>query len=223
MHIPDGMFLHGAAVHGTTAVASAAACGVALWRANRTLGERQAPLLGVTAAFIFAAQMLNFPIAGGTSGHFLGAALAAILLGPWNAVLVMTVVLSIQCLLFADGGLTALGSNVFNMGLVGGAAGYAVFAALRRLLPRTRAGFLAAVASAAWLSVVLAAAACAVELAVSDTIPLTVALAAMVGWHAIIGVGEAIITAGALSLVLAERPDLLGGWVPRLDLRSNRG
>jgi cobalt/nickel transport system permease protein len=156
--------------------------------------------------------MLNFPIAGGTSGHFLGAAMAAILLGPWNAFLVMTVVVTIQALLFADGGLTALGSNVFNMALIGGVCGYGVFWAVRAALPRGRWSFLAATAIASWMSVVLASAACAVELALSNTIALRVALPAMAGVHALIAIGEAIITTAALSLVLAERPDLVATW-----------
>lgn len=211
MHIPDGLFVNGGVVHTATAAASAVAGGVAIWRANRTLGPRQVPLLGVSAAFVFAAQMLNFPIAGGSSGHFLGAVLAAVVLGPWNAFLIMTVVLVIQCLLFADGGLTALGSNIFNMALLGGVCGYGVFWAVRSALPRGRWSFLTATAVASWVSVVLASAACAVELALSNTIPLRVALPAMVGVHALIGIGEAIITTAALSVVLAARPDLIAG------------
>ena len=212
MHIPDGLFVNGGVIHGATAAVSVAACGVAIWRANKTLGQRQVPLLGMSAAFVFAAQMLNFPIAGGTSGHFLGAVLAAVLLGPWNAFLVMTVVLVIQCLLFADGGLTALGTNIFNMALLGGVGGYGVFRAVRTVLPRARGFFVAATAIAAWASVVLASAACAAELALAGTIPLRVAMPAMVGIHALIGVGEAVITAAALYLVLAERPDLVASW-----------
>ncbi|MCG3178900.1 MAG: Cobalt transport protein CbiM [Phycisphaerae bacterium] len=212
MHIPDA-YVSGQ-VNAATAVVSAVAVGLAAWRARRTLGERQAPLLGMTAAFVFAAQMLNFPIAGGTSGHFLGALLAAVLMGPLNALLVMTVVLVIQCLVFADGGLTALGSNIFNMGIIGGLAGYAIFSAVRRFLAQTRRGFMAATAVAAWASVVLASAACAVELAISGVVPLRGVLGAMVGVHALIGAGEAIITTAALSVVMAGRPDLVGAWQP---------
>ena len=210
MHIPDG-FVSGP-INAATYAASAAVCGLAVMRANKTLGERQIPLLGVTAAFVFAAQMLNFPIAGGTSGHFLGAVLAAVLLGPFNAFLIMALVLAIQCLVFADGGLTALGTNIFNMGIIGGIICYWLFLGLKFVLPKTRGGFLAAVAIAAWSSVVIASGVCALELAVSGTSPLKVALPAMVGVHALIGFGEAIITTVVISIVLASRPDLVASW-----------
>ncbi len=210
MHIPDG-FVSGPVNVATYAV-SIVACGLAVSRANRTVGERQIPLLGVTAAFIFAAQMLQFPVAGGTSGHFLGALLAAVLLGPLNACLIMTLVLGIQCLAFADGGLTALGTNIFNMGIIGGIGCYYLFQALKLVLPKTRRGFLAAVAISAWSSVVLASAVCALELAVSGTSPLKVALPAMTAVHALIGLGEAIITTVVISIVLASRPDLVATW-----------
>ena len=171
-----------------------------------------APLLGLIAAFIFAAQMLNFPIAAGTSGHFLGAALAVTLLGPAGTMIVFTIVLTAQCLLFSDGGLTALGTNIVNMGLVGGGISWLVFSFLRAALPKNRAAFLASAGVAAWASVVSAASACALELAVSNTVPLWVALPAMAGIHALIGVGEAIVTIAALSVVLAARPDLVRAW-----------
>jgi cobalt/nickel transport system permease protein len=206
MHIPDG-FLN-APISATAYAVSAAACAVALKKANKTLGERQVPLLGITAAFIFAAQMLNFPIAGGTSGHFMGAVLAAILLGPWNALLVMTLVLLIQCLVFADGGLTALGANVFNMGIIGALLSWPIFKAAETLLPKDRNGLLIGAGLAAWISIVLASSACALELALSGTSPLKIALPAMAGIHALIGIGEAIITVTALSVILAVRPDL---------------
>ena len=140
MHIPDGFL--SAPVYVAGFAVSGAVCAVAVARANRRLGEREVPLLGMTAAFIFAAQMLNFPVAGGTSGHFLGATLAAVLLGPLNACLVMAIVLLIQCLGFADGGLTTLGANLFNMGIVGAVGGWLLFRALRAILPRSRRGFL---------------------------------------------------------------------------------
>ena len=210
MHIPDGLVSN--SVNAATFAASFGVCGLALLRAKKTLGEKEAPLLGVTAAFIFAAQMLNFPIAGGTSGHFLGSLLAAILLGPLNACLVMAVVIGMQCVGFGDGGWLALGSNIFNMGLVGAIAGYAIFRVIAAVLPKNRSCFLAASALASWLAVVLASACCAVELAVSGTLPLRVTLPAMVGVHALIGVGEAIITTAVLSTVLAVRPDLVCAW-----------
>jgi cobalt/nickel transport system permease protein len=210
MHIPDG-FVSGP-VNAAGYLVSAGVAGLALARANKSLEDHQVPLLGVTAAFVFAAQMVNFPVAAGTSGHFLGALLAAVLLGPLNACLVMAVVLTIQCLLFADGGLTALGVNVFNMGIVGGGLAYMVFAAIRRVLPKTSWCFLFSAGVAAWISVVAGSAACAIELAVSGTVPMWIALPAMAGVHALIGIGEVIVTIGTLSAVLASRPDLVQAW-----------
>jgi cobalt/nickel transport system permease protein len=214
MHIPDGFVSNPIAL--ATYAVSTGAVALALQRAKRNLDERQVPLLGVTAAFIFAAQMLNFPVAGGTSGHFLGAVLAAVLLGPLNALLVMALVLLIQCLVFADGGLTALGANVFNMGVIGGGAGYLLFRAFQLLFPKTRSGFLAAAAISSWFSVVLAAGICSMELAFSGTVPLDIALPAMTLVHALIGIGEAVITGVVLSMVLAVRRDLIpSGLLPR--------
>jgi cobalt/nickel transport system permease protein len=210
VHIPDGLI--GPEINLATAVVSAGVCGIAVTRANKTLSERQVPLLGVTAAFVFAAQMLNFPVGAGASGHFLGAVLGAILLGPLNACLVMTLVLVVQCLLFADGGLTALGTNVFNMAVVGTLGGYGLFQAARLFLPNTRGAFLTAAAFAAWSSIVLSAGLCAVELAFSGIGPLRLLVAALSGVHAVIGIGEAMITCATVSIVLAARPDLVGTW-----------
>jgi cobalt/nickel transport system permease protein len=153
--------------------------------------------------------MLNFPVAGGTSGHLLGAALAAVLLGPWLACLVLAVVLAVQALVFADGGLSALGANVLNMGIIGALLVGSLMSGARHVLPRTRAGFLAVVAGGSWLAVVLGATAASVELALSGTVPLGTVLPAMLGVHALIGVGEAVITCAAVSAVLASRPDLV--------------
>jgi cobalt/nickel transport system permease protein len=218
VHIPDGF------VDLPVAAATAAmAFGAAAWSVRKTgedLGERTVPLLGVTAAFIFAAQMLNFPIGAGTSGHFLGALLAAALLGPWAAALTMTVVLLAQALVMADGGITALGANVTNMAVIAVFAGYGLFLLLKRLLPRTPTGYLVSAAVASWFSVVAASAACAVELAIWGTIPLGSALPAMVSVHMIIGLGEALITAAVLSAVLVARPDLVASFdLPRESLR----
>jgi cobalt/nickel transport system permease protein len=210
MHIPDG-FLDTRTIL-TTAAISGGALGYGIKKVNQKLGERQVPLLGITAAFIFAAQMLNFPVAGGTSGHFLGAILAAVLLGPWAACLIMAVVLIIQSIGFADGGLTALGANIFNMGVVGGILSYYIFVAIKKYVPRTRLGFLSSIAIASWLSIVLASAACALELAISGTSPLHVALPAMVGVHMLIGIGEAIITTAVVTIVLGTRPDLVSTY-----------
>jgi cobalt/nickel transport system permease protein len=153
--------------------------------------------------------MLNFPVAGGTSGHFLGALFVAVLLGPYAAVIVLSSVLVVQALVMADGGITALGVNVLNMAIIGGIGGYLIFLALKRLFPRTVTGYFFAVAVASWLSVVLASAACAAELAVSGTVPLGVALPAMTSVHMIIGIGEALITSTVVATVLATRPDLV--------------
>jgi cobalt/nickel transport system permease protein len=212
MHIPDGFLTNEVAL--ACAVPAAAAVGYGLKRANVELDDRRVPLLGVTAAFVFAAQMLNFPVAGGTSGHFLGGALAALLLGPWLACVVLAVVLGAQAFVFADGGITALGANVLNMGVIGGLAIGGLMVAARRLLPDRRESVLAVAAGGAWLSVMAGSAACAVQLAISGTVPLATVLPAMLGVHAVIGVGEAVITAAAVSAVLATRPDLIGGPVP---------
>ena len=212
MHIPDG-FLSPDVAAGTGVVA-AGAVGYALRRADRTLDERAVPLLGVTGAFVFAAQMLDFPVAGGTSGHFLGAALAAVLLGPWTACLVLAVVLVMQAFVFADGGVTALGANMLNMGVVGALGAGLLLAAGRRVLPRTRGAFLGLVAVAAWLAVMAGATACSLELAASGTVPLGTVLPAMLGVHAVIGVGEAVVTVAAVSAILASRPDLIAGAGP---------
>jgi cobalt/nickel transport system permease protein len=211
MHIPDGFL--SPEVAAACAVPAAGAVAYGLHRASRELDERRVPLLGVTAAFVFAAQMLNFPVAGGTSGHFLGAALAAVLLGPWLASLVLAVVLLAQAFVFADGGITALGANVFNMGVLGGVLVGGLMLAARRALPNTRAALLGAAAGGAWLAVMVGAAGCAIELAASGTVPLGTVLPTMLGVHAVIGAGEAVITVAAVSAVLATRPDLLHGPV----------
>jgi cobalt/nickel transport system permease protein len=202
MHIPDG-FLD-AKVWVTLDVVSAGTLAYSAKRASREMGESQAPLMGVMGAFLFAAQMINFPIGGGTSGHLLGATLATVLLGPWAAALVMGCVLAMQALLFADGGILAWGANCFNMGLVG----CLVAALICRVTSGGRARWMG-VAIAAWLSVVIGSALTAVELSISGTVPLKLALPAMVAVHGLIGIGEALITVAALSLVAQVRPDLL--------------
>jgi cobalt/nickel transport system permease protein len=214
MHIPDGFLDPGVAA--VTGVVAGGAVAIGLRRAEATFDERRAPLLGVTAAFVFAAQMLNFPVAGGTSGHFLGAALATILLGPWLACLVLAVVLLVQAFLFADGGVSALGANILNMGVVGALGAGLVMGVAMRVLPRTRRAFLGAAAVASWLAVVAGSIACSFELALSGTVPLGTVLPAMVGVHALIGVGEAVVTVAAVSAVLASRPDLVAGAPPEV-------
>jgi cobalt/nickel transport system permease protein len=207
MHIPDGFVNTGTSV--VTWVASAGGLSYAVRRVNQELGERQVPLMGVSAAFIFAAQMLNFTVAGGTSGHLLGGALAAILLGPWAGMLVMTSVLTVQALLFQDGGLLALGPNVFNMAIVGVLVGWLVYEVLRHLFAGRSWGAMVAGFAAGWLSVVVASIVAAFELAVSGTSPLGVVLPAMGAVHALIGIGEGLITVAVLAFLRAARPDLL--------------
>jgi cobalt/nickel transport system permease protein len=208
MHIPDGFLSGPMAALGYALAAVFVA--VAVWRTNRSLGEKSVPLMGVTAACIFAAQMMNFPVAGGTSGHLLGGTLAAILVGPWAAIIVMTSVIGVQGLMFQDGGLSALGFNVFNMGVIPALVGYGIYY-LATLFTNGRRGWAlsTAVFVASWLTVMLAAFATSIELAVSGTSPLHVVLPAMMGVHALIGVGEGLITAAAVTFVLTTRPDLV--------------
>ncbi|HEY8523932.1 MAG TPA: energy-coupling factor ABC transporter permease [Acidimicrobiales bacterium] len=211
MHLPDG-FIDGTTSAGA-AVVAAGGLGAALRRAGQVLDERRVPLAGLVAAFVFAAQMLNFPVASGTSGHLLGGALAVVLVGPSVGAVCLAVVLIVQALLFADGGLSALGLNVLNMALVGGCGAYVVFAGLRRLLPARPPSVVVAAGVAAGVSVVLAALAFTIEYALGGTGGASVAAVAgaMVGVHALIGVGEGLITALVVSAVLATRPDLVWG------------
>jgi cobalt/nickel transport system permease protein len=209
MHIPDGFL--STLVSLLLWLMAAAAVAYALRRVGREMGERQVPLMGVLAATIFAGQMLNFSVAGGTSGHLLGAAIATILVGPWAAVIVMTSVVSIQALVFQDGGLLALGANILNMAVIGVTVAYFVYISLRRLLGSKPAAIFSSGAMAAWTSVVAASLACAIELAASGTSPANIALPAMGGIHILIGIGEALITVGALAFLHAARGDLVTG------------
>jgi cobalt/nickel transport system permease protein len=211
MHIPDGLI-----DAPTSLAAGAVAVGgvsLSLRRAGQEILESRAPLTGLVAAFVFSAQMLNVPVAGGTSGHLLGGLLAAVLVGPWLGTLALTVVLVVQSLLFADGGVSALGLNVLNMGLVPAFAGFGLFLLARRVLPTTRAGVLAATAVAAFASVVLAAVLFTVEYALggNGAAPVGTVGAAMIGVHVLIGIGEAVITTLTVGAVLASRPDLVHG------------
>ncbi|MDD2708528.1 MAG: energy-coupling factor ABC transporter permease [Verrucomicrobiae bacterium] len=207
MHIPDG-FLD-ARTLAASAVLSAGAVGLALRQCRSGDGaDRRLPLLGMTAAFVFAAQMINFPVLGGTSGHLMGAVLAAVLLGPAAAMVSMTCVLILQCLLFGDGGVLALGANVFNMAVLGTLSGYAVCRLSGGLLPGLR-GKLAGAGAGAWVSVVVASASCAGQLALSGTAPAGMVLPAMVFVHMLIGLGEAAITVLVLWVIAGARRDLL--------------
>jgi cobalt/nickel transport system permease protein len=209
MHIPDGFL--STLVSIILWVVSAGAVAYALRRVGKDLGERQVPLMGVLAATIFAGQMLNFSVTGGTSGHLLGAAIATILLGPWPAVIILTCVVSIQALVFQDGGLLALGANIFNMAVVGVAVSYFVYTSLRKLIGDKSWSIFVSGAAAAWLSIVIASLAAALELALSGTSPANIAVPAMGGIHMLIGIGEALITVGALAFLYSARRDLLTG------------
>ncbi|OAA19027.1 cobalt/nickel transport system permease protein [Frankia sp. EI5c] len=210
MHIPDGFIdAPTSAAFGAVAVAGVA---YAVKRAGHENLDRLTPLAGLVSAFVFAAQMLNFPVAMGTSGHLLGGMLAAVLVGPWLGAIGLAVVLGVQSL-FADGGLTALGLNITNMALVGAVGGYGLFAVLRRVLPRRASSVVVASAVAAFLTVPLAAGMFVVEFALGGTVdlPLGGVAGAMIGVHLLIGIGEAAITAATISLVMSTRPDLVYG------------
>jgi cobalt/nickel transport system permease protein len=204
MHIPDG-FLSLAVALLCWALA-AALLAAAVRRSQGDLGERHIPLLGVMAAFIFAAQMINFPVAGGTSGHLLGGALAAITLGPWGGMLAMTSVIAVQALLFQDGGLLVMGANILNMGLLTALIGYGLY---RGVAGQSRSVKLAVAGVAAWLSVIAGALATSLELWLSGTSALQIVVPAMLGVHLLIGIGEALITVAALAFIMQTRPDVL--------------
>ena len=218
MHIPDNFL--SLVVSIVSWMITAAVLGAAISKTNKSLGEKQIPLMGVMAAFIFAAQLINFPVLGGTSGHLLGGALAAIVLGPWAGMLVMTAVIAVQALLFQDGGLVVMGANILNMGLVTSAIGYGLYRSVNqqsKMVKLTATGF------AAWISVMAAALLTALEIWLSGNANLKVILPAMLFVHIFIGLGEALITVAAVSFILKARPDLLGegsesasasrGWV----------
>jgi cobalt/nickel transport system permease protein len=207
MHIPDGFL--STLVSIILWVITIGVVGYALRRVGKDLGERQVPLMGVLAAAIFAGQMLNFTVAGGTSGHLMGAAIAAILLGPWAAIIVLTTVVGVQALIFQDGGLLALGANIFNMGIVGVAVSYFVYRTVQKLSGGKPWGVYAGGFAAAWLSIVIAALGVGLQLAISGTSPANIAVPAMGGIHMLIGVGEGLITVGALAFLHATRRDLL--------------
>ncbi|CDN11106.1 MAG: PDGLE domain-containing protein [Richelia sp.] len=210
MHIPDSFL--SIPVAGATAVASVGALAVALRRTQTNLGQRYAPILGLTTAFIFAAQMINFPVAGGTSGHLLGGVLGAVVLGsPWAGMICIATVLMIQAVLFADGGITVLGANILNMAVIGVWVGWLLTQTLQKLLGGSQRRLPLAAGIAAGVSVVVAATACAIELAISGTAPSGLVLPAMAGVHILIGVGEGVITGGVIAYLANVRPDLLPG------------
>ncbi len=220
MHVPDGFLDAPTSV--ATGVVAAAGVAIALRGARRELDDRTAPMAGLVATFVFAGQMMNFPVGAGTSGHLLGGALAAVLVGPWSAVLCISVVLLVQGLLIADGGVTALGTNITLMALVGVAVGWAVFVLLRRVLPSRTASIAPAAAVGALISVPVAAMAFSALFAIGGTAPVDAdkVFAAMVGWHVVIGIGEAAITGLVVASVIATRPDLVYGARPVLAERT---
>jgi cobalt/nickel transport system permease protein len=220
MHVPDG-FLDAPTSIATGAVA-AACVGTALVRARRELDDKTAPMAGLVAAFVFATQMLNFPVASGTSGHLLGGAIAAVLVGPWTGILCLSVVFLVQCLLFADGGVTALGTNIDLMGVTTVAVGWLVFRLLQLLLPKRLSVVAPAAGFAAFVSVPVASLLFVALYAVGGTadIDLGNLATAMVGVHLLIGIGEGVITFLAVGAILAVRPDLVRGARPVLDRRE---
>lgn len=207
MHIPDGFLSVGVSL--VLWVVAIAVVGYALKRVNADVGERQVPLMGVLAACIFAGQMLNFSVTGGTSGHLMGAAIATILLGPWAAILVLTCVVGVQALIFQDGGLLVLGANIVNMGIIGVAVAYFAQRTLQKLLGKWSVGLFVSGFVSGWLSIFVAALACALQLALSGASPANIAVPAMAGIHALIGIGEGLVTAGALVFLKAARRDLV--------------
>lgn len=211
MHIPDG-FLNASTSLGA-GVAAAGGIAVSLRQAGKDALDSRAPMTGLVAAFVFSAQMLNFPVASGTSGHLLGGLLAAVLVGPWLGALALTVVLVVQSLLFADGGVSALGLNIINMAFIPAFMGYGLYWLARRALPVSRTGVLAATAVSAFASVVLASIMFTIEYAIggNGAAPIGTVAGVMVGVHVLIAIGEAIISTLTVGAVLATRPDLVYG------------
>jgi cobalamin biosynthesis protein CbiM len=222
MHIPDGFI--NVPVSGAAVLVSASAIALALKKSRGSMEQEVAPMAGLTAVFIFAVQMLNFPVAAGTSGHLLGGALAAILVGPWVALLAMTVVLSLQAFIFADGGLSAIGLNIFNMGVITVLIGWFTFKFILKFLPKKNSSVVAASAIAAFVSVPISALGFVVEYAIggSGIIDLDKVLGAMLSVHVLIGLGEAAISALTIGAILATRSDLVYGvsrLLPKKDLK----
>jgi len=210
MHIPDG-FIRDPLVWGGCGLLSAFVLGLAIRHTQEELSERATLLPAMTGAFLFAAQMFNFPVAGGTSGHLLGGVLACMLLGGWSGILVTAFVLIVQCLLFQDGGITALGANILNMAVVGGGLGFSLYSVGARLTqaPKLRLMLLGV---AAFLSVMLSATLAALEIGLSGVVPLATALSAMWLVHLPIALAEGVITASVVSALHRLRPELLQGF-----------
>ena len=205
MHIPDG-FLD-AKTWATLAIVSGGSLCFAINKVKKEITEKKIPLMGVIAAFIFAAQMLNFPISGGTSGHFVGGVFAAIILGPASGLLIMSLVLLIQCFIFQDGGVTALGANIFNMGIITSVFGYYLYKWINKIMKKDYSSI--SVFLASWISIVLAAVICSFELAISGTVALKVVLPVMAGFHILIGIGEGLITVFVMEIIRKAKPEIL--------------
>ena len=206
IHIPDGFIDLKTAV--STAVVSAGGLAAAIYKVKSYFKARVIALMGVMSALIFALHMINFPIIGGTSGHLLGGALAAIVLGPNAGAIVIAVVLIVQAFVFMDGGVVALGANIFNMAIVGVYVSYLIYWLIGRI-SKKRIAFFISIAVASWLSVVIASFFAALELGISGTYAMGITLKAMVGVHSIIGIGEAIITVAVIAFINKVRPDLI--------------
>ena len=206
MHIPDGFIDLKTAV--STAVVSAGGLAVAIYKVKSYFKAKVIALMGIISALIFALQMINFPILGGTSGHLLGGALAAIVLGPHAGAIIIAVVLIVQAFIFMDGGVIALGANIFNMAIIGVYGSYLIYWLIGKI-SKKRTIFLISVAVASWLSVVIASFFAALELGISGTYAMGITLKAMVGVHSIIGIGEAVITVAIIAFINKIRPDLI--------------
>lgn len=209
MHIANGIV--SGPVSALFAIFAAVALAFCVFKARADLDERLAPMAGLVAAFIFAVQMLNFQVLPGVSGHLLGGTLAVILVGPWVGALCVSTVLIVQCLLFADGGLTAIGLNITNMALIGTAAGYLLVAGLLRVLPKTPAGLAATALIASIISVTVASQGFVLEYALGGTTALSLPTISvtMAGVHILIGIGEGLIAATTVATVAKVRPDLV--------------
>lgn len=207
LHIPDGFLSTEVSFAGYIVTFVILALAVRI--VGSRLTEKTMPLMGVLAAFVFAGQMINFPVAGGTSGHLLGGTLIAIMIGPWAAVFAMAAVVGVQALVFQDGGIGVMGVNIFNMGILTAFVGYGIYVAIVKAFRNKPSAKPVGAFIGAWVSVMAAAALTSVQLAISDTSPLDVALPAMLGVHALIGIGEGLITAAAVVFVQSSRPDIL--------------
>jgi cobalt/nickel transport system permease protein len=219
MHIPDG-FLDTKTII-TTSVFSFGAIARALNQVQKNMPPKMIPLMGLAAAFIFVAQMLNFPIVGGTSGHLIGAVLVSVLMGPSAGILVLSIVLVVQCFIFADGGVLALGANIFNMAVVGSVGGYYIYKFITVIIPGNFGRFVG-IAFASWSSTVLASLCCTGEIAWSGTVVWSLGFPAMTSIHMLIGIGEGLITTLVIAAIFKTRPDLVVADIQRHDISKNR-